>query len=142
MKLKEIMTKSVASLTPEDTIEHAAQLMKEYDVGSIPVCKDERIIGIVTDRDIALRAVAEGEDTAKVKVRAIMSSNPVFGKPDMETDEAVRIMSERQIRRLPVVENNNIVGIVSLGDIAVEPKLEDNAQRALTDISDSSTHSI
>lgn len=142
MKLKEIMTKSVASLTPEDTIEHAAQLMKEYDVGSIPVCNDERIIGIVTDRDITLRAVATGEDTAKAKVRAIMSSNPVFGKPDMEADEAVRIMSERQIRRLPVVENNNIVGIVSLGDIAVEPKLESDAQSALTDISEPSSHSI
>lgn len=142
MKIKEIMTQNVASLTPDDTVEHAAQLMKEYDIGSIPVCSNEKIIGIVTDRDITLRAVAEGEDTAKAKVRAIMTSNPAVGKPDMDIHEAARIMSERQIRRLPVVENNNIIGIVSLGDIAVEPKLEDDAEKTLTDISEPSTPSV
>lgn len=142
MKVKEIMTQSVASLAPNDTIKHAAQLMEEHDIGSIPVCDNQKIIGIVTDRDITLRAVAQDEDTAKFKVREIMTSNPVVGKPDMDIHEAARIMSERQIRRLPVVgENDNIIGIVSLGDIAVEPKLEDDAEKALTDISEPGTPS-
>lgn len=135
MKIKEVMTESVASLNEEDTVERAAQLMKEYNIGSIPVCNGEKIIGIITDRDIALRTVAEGENTKKQSVREVMTSNPVVGKSEMEADDAARIMSERQIRRLPIVENNNLIGIVSLGDLAVTSKLKDNAQEALTDIS-------
>lgn len=144
MKVKEIMTQNVTSLTPDDTVQHAAQLMEQFNVGSIPVCNDQKIIGIVTDRDITLRVVAQGEDAAKSKVREIMTSNPAVGKPDMDIHEAARIMSERQIRRLPVVEenNNSIIGIVSLGDIAVEPKLEDDAEKALTDISEPNTPSM
>lgn len=136
VKIKEIMSKEVASLSSDDCIERAAQLMKQHDVGSIPVCSQEKVIGIVTDRDIALRSVAEGQNTKQQKVRDIMSSNPVVGSPDMDVHDAARIMSERQIRRLPIVENNNLVGIVALGDISVEPKLKDNAQEALKNISE------
>lgn len=142
MKVKEVMTKSIASLNPEDTVQYAAQLMKEYDIGSIPVCSEEKVIGIITDRDITLRAVAEGENTRNKLVRDIMSSNPVVGKPDMEISDAVRIMSERKIRRLPVVESNNLIGIVSLGDIAVEPSLKNNAEDALQNISEPCTPNI
>lgn len=139
MKVSEFMTKDVASLKREDTVEHAAQLMKEYNVGSIPVVSENKIVGIVTDRDIALRSAAEGENAQRQKVKDIMSSNPVVGKPDMDVHEAASLMSDRQIRRLPIVDNDNLVGIVSLGDLAVEPKLQDDAESALKDISEPST---
>ena len=135
MKVKEIMTKDIASLSSDDTIERAAQMMKQYDVGSIPVCRQENVIGIVTDRDITLRCVATGQDTKQQKVCDIMTENPVVGSPDMNVSDAVRIMSEKQIRRLPIVENNSLVGIVALGDISLEPALQDNAEEALKNIS-------
>lgn len=139
MKVKEIMTKDVATLNGDDTIETAAQLMKQHNVGSIPVCSGENVIGIITDRDIALRAVAEGQNTKHQTVRDIMSSAPALGNPTMDVHDAARIMSERQIRRLPIVENDNLVGMLSLGDIAVENNLSDNAEAALANISEPST---
>lgn len=139
MKIKDLMTKDVATLNSEDSVERAAELMKEYNVGSIPVCKEEKVIGIVTDRDITLRSVAEGENPQRQSVREIMTSNPVVGKPEMDAHEAVRVMSERQIRRLPVVEDGHLVGMIALGDLAVDPKLNDNAGSALGAISEPST---
>lgn len=135
MKVKDIMSTEIASVNSDDSIERAAQLMKQYDVGSIPVCSQEKIIGIVTDRDIALRATAQGQKSQQQTVRDIMSSNPVVGSPDMDVHDAARIMSEKQIRRLPIVDQNNLVGIVALGDISVEPDLQDNAEEALKNIS-------
>ncbi len=142
MKVKEIMTKDVATLNPDDSVERAAQLMKQYNVGSVPVCKGETVIGVVTDRDIALRSVAEGENVKNQTVREVMSSNPVIVNSETDVHDAVRIMSERQVRRLPVVENNNLVGIVSLGDLAVESILQDNAGEALSNISEPATPSM
>ena len=137
MKVKDIMSKEVASLKSDDSIEQAAKLMKQHDVGSIPVCSSEQqVVGIVTDRDITLRCVAEGQDTKQQKVKEIMSSNPVVGSPEMNVDDAVKIMSQKQIRRLPIVENNNLVGIVALGDISVESSLQDDAEQALSSISE------
>jgi CBS domain-containing protein len=109
--------------------------MKVYDVGSIPVCSQDKVIGIVTDRDITLRSVASGQDTKHQKVCDIMTTDPALGSPEMNVDDAARIMSERQIRRLPIVENDSLVGIVALGDISLEPKLSDNAEETLKDIS-------
>lgn len=139
MKVSEVMTKDVANLSADDTVEHAAQLMKEYNVGSIPVCRGNKVVGILTDRDIALRSVAEGDKTEKQNVGSIMTSNPVVGKPDMDIHEASRIMSERQIRRLPIVDGDELVGIVALGDIATDPKLANEAEGALSSISEPST---
>ena len=136
MKIKELMTKSVATLNENDTVEQAAHLMKEHNIGSVPVCQGEKVIGIITDRDIALRSVAEGENFKSQNVRNIMTSNPVLGYPEMDVKDAARVMSERQIRRLPIVDNNNLVGMVSLGDIAVENNLSDNAESALQNISE------
>lgn len=135
MKVKEIMSRDIASLSSDDTIERAAQMMKQYDVGSIPVCRQENVIGIVTDRDITLRCVATGQDVKQQKVSDIMTADPVVGSPDMNVSDAAKIMSEKQIRRLPIVENNNLVGIVALGDISLEPALQDNAEEALKNIS-------
>lgn len=139
MYVRDIMSEDVACLSRDDTVERAAQLMEEYDVGSIPVCENERVIGIVTDRDIALRSVAHGQDVHQ-SVSQIMTDDPVVGNPDMDVHEAAKIMSERQIRRLPIVEGSNLVGIVALGDISVEPALQDNAEWALKNISEPSNH--
>ena len=139
MKLRDIMSREIASINSNDSIEKAAQLMKQLNVGSIPVCSQNSVVGIVTDRDIALRSVASGQ-TNQQSVSEVMTANPVVGTPDMDVHEAVRIMSDKQIRRLPVVENNSLVGIVSLGDISVEPKLQDNAETALKNISKPSTN--
>ena len=128
------MSRQIASLNSDDSVEKAAQLMKAYNVGSLPICAQNSVIGIVTDRDIALRAVANGDD-GNQEIREVMTANPVVGTPDMDVDDAVRLMSEKQIRRLPIVENNALVGMVSLGDISVEPKLQDNAEIALKNIS-------
>lgn len=135
MKVKDIMTTEIASLNTDDTIERAAQLMKQYDVGSIPVCSKDKIIGIVTDRDIAVRCVASGWDIKQQRVQDIMTTDPVVGSPEMNVNDAAKIMSDRQIRRLPIVDNNSLVGIVALGDISLEPALQDNAEDALKNIS-------
>lgn len=140
MKISEIMTKDVISLSVEDTVEHAAMLMREHNIGSIPVSTNDKVVGIVTDRDIIMRCVADGTDIKTQKIRDIMTSNPVLGNQNINVDEATRIMSERQIRRLPIVENNKLVGMVSLGDLAVEPKLHAEAGEALSEISIPSTH--
>ena len=124
MLLKDIMSSDIVSVNSDDSVEKAAQMMRQHNIGSIPVCKNERLIGIVTDRDITLRSVAAGQISTQ-KVVDIMTSDPVVGRPDMNVREAARIMSEQQIRRLPVVVNNSVVGIVSLGDISQEPSLQD-----------------
>jgi CBS domain-containing protein len=142
MKVKDIMTKDVATLNPDDTVERAAQLMKQYNIGAVPVCKGENCVGVITDRDIALRSVAQGENGRNQIVREVMTSNPVLINSETDIHDAARIMSERQIRRLPVVEGNNLVGIVSLGDLAVESILQDNAGEALSNISEPATPSV
>ena len=134
MLVKDIMSNDIVSLNSEDSIERAAQMMKQFDVGSIPVCNQEKLVGVVTDRDITLRSVASGGN--QQKICDVMTSNPVTGSPDMDVHDAAKIMSEQQIRRLPIIQNNNLVGIVSLGDISVEPTLQDNAEDALKNISE------
>ncbi|CDI48407.1 CBS domain-containing protein [Clostridium tetani] len=136
MKINNIMTKDIVALQVEDTVEHAAQLMKEHGVGSLPICNEGKVIGIITDRDIALRSVARGESIQNQTVRNIMTSNPITVSPNISATEAAEIMSKKQIRRLPVVENKNLVGMVSLGDISTEPNLENSAGKALTGISE------
>ena len=135
MQVKEIMTKQIACVSADDTIEKAAQMMRQHNVGSIPVCESDKVIGIVTDRDITLRDVATGNDKQKQSVSTIMTSNPVVGSPDMDVKDAARVMSENQIRRLPIVDSGKLVGIVSLGDISTEPVLKSSAGEALNDIS-------
>lgn len=137
MKVKDIMSNEIASLNSDDSIEKAAQLMKQYDVGSIPVCSNNEVIGIVTDRDITLRSVAKDQGSKLQNVSDIMTSNLVVGDPDMNIHDAAALMSEKQIRRLPIVENKNLVGIVALADISLEPSLQDNAEETLKNISKS-----
>lgn len=135
MKLKDIMSKDVATLRSDDSIERAAQLMKQYNCGSVPVCTDDKLIGIITDRDIAVRSVASGKDVTDERVGDVMTDNVVFASPELDVGDAAKLMSDRQIRRLPVVENGSLIGIVALGDISLEPNCQDNAEDALSNIS-------
>jgi len=128
------MTTDVRTVTPNATVKDAAQIMHNVNVGSVPVVENNRLVGIVTDRDIVLRTIAKGQDP-NTKVCDIMSRNVKTITPDTEVHEAAEIMAQKQIRRLPVVDNGNLVGIVSIGDLAVEGKYEDEAGEALHDIS-------
>jgi len=141
VQIKDIMTKEVVFVNQEDTIEKAAQLMKDYNVGSIPVCDGQKIVGIVTDRDITLRCVSQGKDVKQV-VSDVMTNNPVTAHPLTDVQEAARMMSDQQVRRLPITDHNNLVGIVALGDLAVDPKSKNNAGNALKDISVPSNPSV
>ncbi|OPJ60116.1 CBS domain-containing protein [Clostridium oryzae] len=137
MKLRDVMTKNATFLNVNDNIEKAAQIMKDQNIGSVPVCEGNKVVGIVTDRDITIRATAaENKSNGETNVRSIMTSNPVTASPDMDVHEAAKIMSDKQIRRLPVVENNSLVGMVALGDLATDPLLSDNAGEALKNISE------
>jgi len=133
MKVAQVMSSDVASIETRDTLQAAAAKMAEINVGSLPVLRDGRLAGIVTDRDIVVRAVARGAapDTA---IADAMSDGVVTLTPDMSVDEAARLMSDKQIRRLYVVDNDALVGVVSLGDLAVDAEAGE-AGEALREIS-------
>ena len=118
MNIRDVMTPNPRTVSPGDSIQNAARIMRDCDTGAVPVVDKGRPIGMVTDRDIVIRAVADGQ--LNRAVREIVSTGIVCASPDMSTREAEELMSEHQIRRLPVVENDQIVGIVTLGDIAVK----------------------
>jgi CBS domain-containing protein len=120
MKVHEIMTAHARSVGPDNTLVEAAGLMRQLDVGAVPVVEGDDVVGIVTDRDMALRAVADGRDPNTAMVRDVMTQGVIFILSDQEVEEAVRIMQQRQVRRLPVLDRaKRLVGIVSLGDVAV-----------------------
>ena len=135
--IREIMTDQVATISPNQSIQEAAALMSQHNVGSIPVVENGQLKGIITDRDITLRSTAQGAESS-TPVSQVMSSHLVQGSPTMSVDEATEIMSQNQIRRLPIVENNNLVGIVALGDLATNHTFDDEAEQALTNISEPS----
>ena len=135
--LQEIMSKNVATITPQQTAAEAAQLMTQNNIGSVPVVQNGQCVGILTDRDITLRTTATGADANTTKVEDIMSKNVVTATPQMDVHEASQLMADKQIRRLPVVENNKLTGIVAIGDIAVEQKYQNEAGDALSEISES-----
>lgn len=120
MKVKDIMTKSVAYINPKATVTEAAQLMQKHNVGSIPVCDQSGVIGIVTDRDIVVRNVAHGTNPQSISVQDVMTSQVTTVSPDTDVSDVSSLMSRDRVRRLPVVENNKLVGIVALGDIATD----------------------
>ena len=120
MKVHEIMTAHARCVGPENTLVEAAGLMRELDVGALPVCEEERLVGMVTDRDITLRGVAGGRDPNTTPIHDVMSLGIVYVFADQPVEEVARIMEERQIRRVPVLNRGKrLVGIVSLGDIAI-----------------------
>ena len=134
-KLKDLMSRDVKVISPDMTIRDAARKMRDGDFGMMPVGEDDRLIGTISDRDIAIRAVAEGKD-AGTSVRDVMSEGVAWAYEDDSVEEATKIMSERQVRRLPVVDRNKrLVGIVALGDFAVESSEIRPAAQALSEIS-------
>jgi CBS domain-containing protein len=118
MNIKEIMTETPACCTPDTKLEAVARLMREHDCGVIPVCEGTRLVGVVTDRDIACRAFTQGKNPLDVSAREIMSKEIVTVTEDDSVEAATALMKDRQLRRLPVMRNGRIVGIVSLADLA------------------------
>lgn len=118
MKVSDVMTREPETLAPKATCGEAATLMKQEDCGSIPIVDNGRLVGIVTDRDIVIRALAMGKDPKTTPVSAVMSADPVTISPDSGIEEASRLMAERQIRRIPVVKDGRLAGIVVIGQLA------------------------
>jgi CBS domain-containing protein len=116
--IKEVMTRDVRACEPNATVADAAKVMAQEDVGPVPIVEDGRLVGIVTDRDIVVRVVAESRDPNATTVREIASTELVTVSPDDALDDALNRLAERQVRRLPVVEGDRLVGIVAQADIA------------------------
>lgn len=134
-KLTDLMSRDVKVISPETSIREAATQMREGDFGMLPVGENDRLIGAITDRDIAIRAVAQGKE-GHTKVREVMSEGIAWVFEDQTVEDAAKMMSERQVRRLPVVDRKKrLVGIVALGDFAVELSEIRPAAEALSEIS-------
>ena len=134
MKIREAMTPDVRVANPDETIQQAARLMASLDAGVLPVGENDRLVGMITDRDIAIRAIAEGKGP-EAKVRDVMSKDVKYCYEDQDVNEVTRDMADLQVRRLPVLNRDKrLVGIVSLGDIAISPDNE-RAADALSGIS-------
>lgn len=134
MNIHEVMSRDVKIASPEDTLRHAAQMMKDIDAGVLPVGENDRLVGMLTDRDITVRAVALGKAPDTCQVREIMSHDIKYVYEDESVEDAAREMGELQIRRLPVLNRDKrLVGIVSLGDVALKKK--DSAGNALKQVS-------
>lgn len=133
--VKDVMTTNIQYCTPLDNVFEVAVKMKDYDVGAIPICEDGHLLGMITDRDIAIRGVAE-KHPGSTKVTDIMSEKLVTVTADVSVDEAAELMATEQIRRLPVVEGKKLIGMVSLGDLATHDLYSDNAGKALSEISE------
>ena len=134
MHIRDVMKSNPRTVSTSDSIQNAARIMRDEDTGAVPVVDNGRTVGIVTDRDIVVRAVADGQMNRPV--REIVSGNVVTAQPDMSTKEAADLMSEHQIRRLPVVENDRLVGMVSIGDLAVKEPNDKRLGDALQHISE------
>lgn len=134
MNISEVMSRDVKIASPGDTLQHAAQIMKDIDAGVLPVGDNDRLVGILTDRDITIRAVAMGLAPGSCHVRDVMSSDIKYVYDDESVEDAAKNMGDLQIRRLPVLNRDKrVVGIVSLGDVALKKK--DSAGDALKDVS-------
>jgi CBS domain-containing protein len=136
MKINEIMTTDVEVVPPDSSIRDAAQRMARLDVGALPVCDGERLIGMLTDRDIAVRAVANGCDPDSTTVRDCMSPKIIYCFEDQTLEDARQVMEEKQIRRLPVISRDKqLVGILAIGDLAIKTDEEQEVGHTLQEIS-------
>jgi CBS domain-containing protein len=134
MNVAEVMTTNIDSCNPESTCKEVAMKMKKLDVGVVPICDNDKLVGIVTDRDLVIKGFANdlsGDST----ISELVTNNVVKGSKEMSLEEAARVMLQHQIRRLPIVEEDKLVGMVSLGDLAVNNQSSDEAGQALKDIS-------
>lgn len=138
LRCREIMTKNPKTANREMTLQEVADLMKDGDFGVLPIIEKEnnKLVGILTDRDIVVRAVADGKNVSETTVGDVMTDRLFTAKPDDYVFEAVRTMGERQVRRIPIVDENNILqGIIAMADIALEMEDEREIAETLEDIS-------
>ena len=132
--VSEIMSTDVQVIGPQETLRRAARLMQELDVGALPVCDGERLLGMLTDRDITVRGVAEGLKPDESCVGDVMSAEVLYATEDQSADEALQMMGQQQVRRLPVIDGDkHLVGVVSLGDFAL--RQDGHIDQAVRDIS-------
>lgn len=134
MKISEVMSTSVVSVSPTQSVAEAAKLMSDNNIGAVPVADNGKIRGMLTDRDIVLRCVAQNLSAQTTKAGDVMTTGPVFVTGDTDVNDAMMLMSNEQVRRLPVLQNGKLAGFVSLADIArrhTGPELAD----AISDIS-------
>jgi CBS domain-containing protein len=129
MKLKDVMTTQVEVVRPDASIQEAAEKMRSLDVGALPVCDGQQLKGMVTDRDITVRATAQGRDPKATPVREVLSPELTYAFEDQDLEEAEQLMQEKQIRRLPVLSRDKqLVGIVALADVVAEAGKKDVAR--------------
>lgn len=134
---RDIMTGSLTTCSPQDSVAKAAQLMRDRNIGDVLVTDEGKLVGIVTDRDIALRVTAKARDSEQVPVRDVMSTHVLTGEPSWDLDQIAQRMGKHQVRRLPIVENGVPVGIVSLSDVALHNGRKSHVARSLKEISES-----
>ena len=135
MKVREVMTPRVIRISPEESASVAARTLTHYNIGALPVCgADGQLCGMVTDRDIVPRCLASGRLPESTTVRDIMTQNVVSARPEMDAGAAASLMARQQVRRLPVVENGNLCGMVTLGDLSQNEQSAPDATDALAEI--------
>lgn len=135
MEIKDIMTQGVISIDPSESVEVAARTMTRYNIGALPVCKGGKLCGMLTDRDIVTRCLAANRQPGTTQVRQVMTEQVTAVAPDMQTGVAAHLMGRLQVRRLPVVENGKLCGMVSLADLAVREETVLDAGDVLADVS-------
>ena len=140
MKVQDIMTRTVISIAPGETAEAAARTLSRYNVGVLPVCSnDGKLCGMITDRDVVIRCIAAGRIPGDTAVREVMTSRVISVQPDVDVGVAAHLMGRQQVRRLPVVREGKLCGMVSLGDMAKREESVMDAADALNDISSNLT---
>ena len=136
-QVRDVMTPNPECVSERDSISDVARIMKEQDTGVVPVVDGKKIIGLITDRDIVVRGIAEGRDLSSVKVNELMTKSVRSVSEDTPVNDVLSLMGSAEIRRVPVVNGNNeLVGIISLGDIATNSKQDDRVGKAVEDISE------
>jgi CBS domain-containing protein len=143
MQIKEVMTRGVVLIDPECTLQEAGERMKDLDIGALPVWENNRLIGMITDRDIVVRSVAAGHDPRVDTVREVMTAEMVFCFEDQPLVNGIQLMKQKKIRRLAVLgSEKQMVGILSLGDLALNPHCEEVAGMVLQSVSDPGPQAI
>lgn len=140
MKVRDLMSQNVKWVDPNQSLDEVAKILASDNIGSVPVCQGQQLMGMITDRDIIVRAIAQGKDPKTTKANEVMSKDVSSVSPDTDIHQASDLMAENQIRRLPVVENNQLVGFLAIGDIAVQSIHVDEAGEALSGISEGVQH--
>ncbi len=134
MLVKDIMSKNLITVKESDTLQHAAELMQQYDIGILPVVCDGKLCGVITDRDIVTRGVCKSKDVCDIPVSNCMSKSTVCANPDQQIEEAAKTMAAQQVRRVPVTENGCLCGILSIGDIS-KNSFDTEVAKAMCEIS-------